>query len=146
MRAGSTRPSHPRHHWTFQVMSFIRLPFAGPRLQKRKRPANAGLLLGAMSDALLHADPARQSSSPSPSNRSRFASALPEKFSIPTTITPSAGVAANSAGLIVSGTEARERGPTTANAPVLTALLNALNLPAFAAPVPSAFPPRKSQP
>jgi hypothetical protein len=23
MRAGSTLPSHPRHHWMFQVMSFI---------------------------------------------------------------------------------------------------------------------------
>src|SRR5437879_8085038 len=25
MRAGSTLPSHPRHHWRFQLMSFIRL-------------------------------------------------------------------------------------------------------------------------
>src|SRR5467141_2045194 len=127
-------PGDELHTITGELPLLRACPSAETRKAGKRRPFAAALRRTA-----------RQSSSSSRSNRSRFASALPEKFSIPTTITPSAGVAANSGGLIVSGTEARERGPTTANAPVLTALLNALNLPASAAMVPSAFSPRKSK-
>src|SRR5216117_478343 len=161
MRAGSTRPSHLRHHWTFQVMSFIRLPaIIVERLPPscaflRPRSRNAK---GRQTPAFRWDDGARRyftAPGATVTNSSVVVLLAPEPQQA--RFRPAGEVLdpdhhhteCGRGGELGRIDRQRHRGagarPYHGERTGADRIVNALNLPAFAATVPSAFSPRKSK-